>query len=280
MVQLSNGIFMPKIGYGTYKSTDGRDENVILSALEAGYRLLDTAAAYQNECQVGAAIWESGIPRQEIFLTSKVWKTELGYEKTMESFHQSLDRLETDYLDLFLLHWPKPDPDCADWQALDRGSWQALEELYCAGKVRAIGLSNFLPHHIEPLLKTARIRPMVNQLELHVGYLQEVAVGYCKQQGIQVQAWSPLGRSRCLRSPVVCRMAETYGVTPAQLLLAFLLGQGICVIPKATAPERMKENLELPNIDILPEDQWLLRCLPQMGWGGEHPDLPRVMPQE
>ena len=177
---LSNGVKMPKIGFGTYKSTDGSDERVIAQALETGYRLLDTAAAYKNEEQVGKAMARSGIFRKEIFLTSKVWKTNLGYENTKKSFQESLERLQTDYLDLFLLHWPKPDPESADWKELDRESWRALEELYKEGKVRAIGVSNFLPHHLVNIQKTAEIQPMVDQLELHMGYLQEAAVAYCK----------------------------------------------------------------------------------------------------
>lgn len=278
-IVLSNGVKMPMIGYGTYKCTDGSDERILRIALDAGYRLLDTAAAYENEAQVGNAIRESGILREDIFLTSKVWKTNLGYEKTKQSFEESLERLGTDYLDLFLLHWPKPCPESLNWKELDRGSWKALEEFYAQGMVRAIGLSNFLPHHIEALLETATIRPMVNQLELHIGYMQEAAVQYCKAMGIQVQAWSPLGRKRLLEEPIVVKMAEKYNVSPAQFLLAFLLSQNIGVIPKASSPERMRQNLEVPDIEIEAEDIYLLRCLPQIGWGGEHPDLPRVAPQ-
>ncbi len=225
---------------------------------------------------MGKAIKESQIPREEIFLTSKVWKTNLGYEKTKESFEASLKRLGVEYLDLFLLHWPKPDPDCNDWKELDRESWKALEEFYHAGKVRAIGVSNFLPHHLEALMETADVRPMVNQLELHVGYLQEAAVGYCKSWGIQVQAWSPLGRRRVLEEPIVQQMAAKYDVSPAQFLLCFLLQQDLAVVPKASSLERMQQNLELPDLEILAEDLYLLRCLPQIGWGGEHPDLARV----
>lgn len=276
---LSNNVKMPKVGYGTYKSTDGSDERIVRMALEAGYRLLDTAAAYGNEEYVGKAIQESGIPRNEIFLTSKAWKTNLGYEKTKKSFEESLERLKTDYLDLFLIHWPKPDPESTDWKELDQGSWKAMEEFYCQGKVRAIGCSNFLPHHMEALMETATVRPMVNQLELHVGYLQEAAVQYCKKCGIQVQAWSPLGRRRVLEEPMVIKVAEKYKVSPAQFLLRFLLQQDIGVIPKASSVERMRQNLELPEFVIEETDMYLLRCLPQIGWGGEHPDLPRVAPQ-
>lgn len=277
---LSNGVVMPKIGFGTYKSTDGSDERVIGQALKVGYRLLDTAAAYKNEEQVGKAMAQSGISRQEIFLTSKVWKTNLGYEQTKTSFQESLERLQTDYLDLCLLHWPKPDPESTDWKELDRESWRALEELYKEGKVRAIGVSNFLPHHLENIRKTAEIQPMVDQLELHAGYLQEAAVAYCKEHQIQVQAWSPLGRRRIMEQEQVQKMAEKYRVSVAQFLLRFLLQLEIGVIPKASAPERMRQNLELPEFAIEEEDIWFLRGLPQMGWSGEHPDLPRVPAQQ
>lgn len=276
---LQNGIEMPRIGYGTYKCTDGSDERIVRMALESGYRMLDTAAAYENETYVEKAMRESGIPRKEIFLTSKVWKTNLGYEKTKKSLEESLERLQTDYLDLFLLHWPKPDPDCENWKELDRESWKALEEAYHQGKVRAIGVSNFLPHHLEALMETAEEKPMVNQLELHVGYMQEAAVQYSKDMGIQVQAWSPLGRRRVLEEPMVLKMAEKYGVSPAQFLLKFLLQQEICVIPKASSMERMRQNLEIPEFEITGEDMHLLRCLPQLGWSGEHPDLERVPAQ-
>lgn len=276
---LQNGVKMPRIGYGTYKCTDGSDGQVVRMALEAGYRLLDTAAVYENEEYVGKAVRESGIPRKEIFLTSKVWKTNLGYEKTKRSFEESLERLQTEYLDLFLLHWPKPASDTENWKELDRESWKALEEFYHQGKVRAIGVSNFLPHHLEALMETADVRPMVNQLELHVGYLQEAAVQYCKSWGIQVQAWSPLGRRRVLEEPAVVGMAEKYNVSPAQFLLKFLLQQNLGVIPKASSMERMRQNLELPDIEITEEDLCFLRCLPQIGWSGEHPDLERVAPQ-
>ena len=275
-VVLQNGVKMPRIGYGTYKCTDGSDERVVRMALDAGYRMLDTAAFYGNEEYVGKAVRESGIPRKELFLTSKVWKSDLGYEKTKKSVEESLERLQTDYLDLCLIHWPKPDPESTDWKELDRGSWKALEELYHRGTVRAIGVSNFLPHHLEALMEAAEVRPMVYQLELHVGYLQEAAVQYCKSWGIQVQAWSPLGRRRVLEEPMVVEMAQKYQVSPAQFLLGFLLQQNIAVIPKASSMERMRQNLELPEFVITEEDMHLLRCLPQAGWSGEHPDLERV----
>ena len=273
---LRNGVQMPSVGYGTYKTTDNKDEQLISMALEAGYRLLDTAAFYGNEEFIGSAIRKSGIPREELFLTSKVWKTELGYEKTMKSFAQSLKRLGTEYLDLFLIHWPRPDLETKNWKELVQESWKALEDLYRQGKVKSIGVSNFLPHHLEALKETAQVLPMVDQLELHVGYMQEAAVQYCKENGIQVQAWSPLGRRRVLEEPMVLQMAQKYGVSPAQLLLKFLLQQGIAVIPKASSFERMKQNLVDLKFEISFCDLSMLRSLPQCGWSGEHPDLERV----
>ena len=273
---LRNGVQMPSVGYGTYKTTDNKDEQLISMALEAGYRLLDTAAFYGNEEFIGNAIRKSKIPREELFLTSKVWKTELGYEKTMKSFEQALLRLGTEYLDLFLIHWPRPDLETKNWEKLVQESWKALEDLYQQGKIKSIGVSNFLPHHLEVLKETAQVLPMVDQLELHVGYMQEAAVQYCKENGIQVQAWSPLGRRRVLEEPMVLQMAQKYGVSPAQLLLKFLLQQGIAVIPKASSFERMKQNLVDLKFEISFCDLSMLRSLPQCGWSGEHPDLERV----
>ena len=273
---LRNGVQMPSVGYGTYKTTDGKDEQLISMALEAGYRLLDTAAFYENEEFIRNAIRESKIPREELFLTSKVWKTELGYEKTMKSFEQSLLRLGTEYLDLFLIHWPRPDLETKNWERLVQESWKALEDLYQQGKIKSIGVSNFLPHHLEVLKETAQVLPMVDQLELHVGYMQEATVQYCKENGIQVQAWSPLGRRRVLEEPMVLQMAQKYGVSPAQLLLKFLLQQGIAVIPKASSFERMKQNLADLEFEFSFCDLSMLRSLPQCGWSGEHPDLERV----
>ena len=273
---LRNGVQMPSVGYGTYKTTDNKDEQLISMALEAGYRLLDTAAFYGNEEFIGNAIRKSKIPREELFLTSKVWKTELGYEKTMKSFAQSLQRLGTEYLDLFLIHWPRPDLETKNWEKLVQESWKALEDLYQQGKIKSIGVSNFLPHHLEALKETAQVLPMVDQLELHVGYMQEATVQYCKENGIQVQAWSPLGRRRVLEEPMVLQMAQKYGVSPAQLLLKFLLQQGIAVIPKASSFERMKQNLADLEFEISFCDLSMLRSLPQCGWSGEHPDLERV----
>ena len=214
--QLQNGVLLPAIGFGTYKATDGNGKQAISDALETGYRYLDTASFYGNEGEIGEAVKESGIPREELFLASKVWKTEMGYEETKAAFAKTRERLQTDYLDLYLIHWPKKTPEDKNWKVCLKETWHAMEELYEEGRIRAIGVSNFLPHHLEVILEDARIKPMVNQLELHVGYLQMAAVNYCREHDILVQAWSPLGRRRVLEEPVVVSFAEKYQVTPAQ----------------------------------------------------------------
>ena len=164
---LSNGVKIPAAGFGTYKAADGKSAEVISTAIEAGYRCFDTASFYETEGYLAEAIEKSGIPREEFFITSKLWKTEMGYQNAKDAFERSLERLKTDYLDLYLIHWPLPEPGYEDWKRLDIETWQALEELYEAGKVRAIGLSNFLPHHIENLLENCRIKPVSDQLEFH-----------------------------------------------------------------------------------------------------------------
>ncbi|MBQ7934291.1 MAG: aldo/keto reductase [Lachnospiraceae bacterium] len=270
---LLNGVEIPAVGFGTYLATEGNGKQGILNAFAAGYRYLDTASFYKNEEEIGEAIRESGISRKELFLASKVWRTEMGYEETKTAFAASLQRLGTDYLDLYLIHWPKASADTPDWKQRIQDTWRAMEELYEAGQIRAIGLSNFLPHHIEALLETAKVMPMVNQLELHVGYMQEEAVRYSQEKGILVQAWSPLGRRKLLTEPVIQSFASKYQVTVAQLLLGFLDQQGISVIPKASTVERCKENLDIHGFTLSNEDMYFLKCLPQMGWSGEHPDL-------
>lgn len=271
--QLSNGVKLPAVGYGTYLSTDGNGKQVILTALEAGYRYLDTASFYGNEGEIGEAVAESQIPREELFLASKVWKDEMGYEQTKAAFERSLERLKTDYLDLYLVHWPKKAPDDADWKHCLKETWRAMEDLYSEGRIRAIGVSNCLPHHLETLMESAKVKPMINQLELHVGYLQPTAVDYCRKNDILVQAWSPLGRRRVLEDATVLSMAEKYKVTPAQFLLGFLYQEGFSVIPKASAKERMLENQDIFGFTITKEDRYFLECLPQAGWSGEHPDF-------
>ena len=271
--RLSNGVEIPAVGYGSYLSTEGNGKQTIIDVLDAGYRYIDTAMFYQNEAEIGEALAEYDIKREELFLVSKVWHTMLGREKTLQSFEASLKALGTDYLDMFLIHWPMgPDKD-TDWLALQTETWKLMEELYEAGRIRAIGLSNFLPHHIEPLIKNIKILPMLDQLELHVGYMQEYALNYLRSKGIVIQAWSPLGRARVLNDERVLAIAEKHGRSATQILLRYLLDRDIAVIPKASSKERMKQNLDVFDFRLTEEEISYLSCIPETGWSGEHPDM-------
>lgn len=277
---LNNGVEIPCVGYGTYKAADGKSAEVIQMAIEAGYRYFDTASFYETENYLAQAIQESGIKREEFFITSKVWKDEMGYEKTKEAFHLSLNRLNTEYLDMYLIHWPASSVDNEDWKTLNAETWRAMEELYDEGRIKALGVSNFLPHHLDALLESCKIKPTADQIEFHPGYTQEVAIQYCKEHDILVQAWSPIGRMRVLQEPLIGEIAGKYNVSPAQLCLRFSLQRGIIPLPKSSTWERMKQNQELFDFEILEEDMHRLNTLPQTGWSGEHPDRVRVPVKE
>lgn len=278
-VTLNNGVLIPEIGFGTYKATVSDGYRAVSEAIEAGYRHLDTAALYENEEEVGRAVRESGIPREEFFITSKLARYALGYENTKAEFEKSINKLGVDYLDLYLIHWPRPDygdPRFDDWEELDIESWRAMEELYEEGKIRAIGVSNFLPHHLDNLMDNTRVVPAVNQLELHPGYLQQEAVSYCKEKGIAVEAWSPIGRARIMQDALLLELAEKYRTSVAGICLAFDLQEGYIILPKSTHRERMEENLRADSIVISEDDMERIRRMPEAGWSGEHPDRETV----
>lgn len=273
---LYNGVTIPCIGYGTYKAADTNSCDIIATAAKAGYRFFDTASFYGTETFLAEALKQADLPRNKVFITSKVWKAEMGYNETLEAFERTLKNLDTDYLDLYLIHWPRYTLD-GEWKQTCIDTWKAMEELYEAGRVRAIGLSNFLPHHMDVILDNCNIKPMVNQLEVHPGYTQEAAIRYCQERDILVQAWSPLGRQRVLEEPLLIELAAKYDVTPAQICLRFLLQRGINPIPKASSFERMRNNMDIFDFSITTEDMHRLNTLPQTGWSGEHPDFERVM---
>ena len=274
---LNNGVEIPAVAFGTYKAADGKSADVIRAAIGAGYRYFDTASFYGTETYLAEAIRESGIPRREFFIASKLWKDEMGYENVKSAFERTLNNLRTDYLDLYLIHWPLPEPGYKEWRQLDKETWRAMEELYEAGKIRAIGLSNFLPHHIENILKDCRVRPAVDQIEYHPGYSQEAVVNYCRERGILVQAWSPIGRSRVLDEPLVKELAAKYEVSPAQICLKFAVQRNIIPLPKSSSEDRMRENLDLYSFELEQDDIWRLSTMPQTGWSGEHPDRARAV---
>lgn len=273
---LSNGVKIPCVAYGTYKAKDENGADIISAAVEEGYRYFDTASFYETESYVAEAISRSGLPREDFFIATKLWKEEMGYEEALAACERSLKRLNTDYIDLYLIHWPKPTPDYEEWKQLDLDTWRALEKLYKEGKVRAIGVSNFLPHHLDNILENCEVKPMVDQIEYHAGYTQEATVQYCKQHGILVQAWSPISRGRIFHDVTLMELAEKYQVSVAKLALRFCIQNGIVPLPKAASRERMRENMNLFDFAISDEDMNRINTIPQVGWSGEHPDRERV----
>ena len=270
--ELSNGVKIPAIGYGTWKSPDSEvTVEGIKTAVSCGYRHIDTAAVYGNEVRVGKGIAECGIPREELFVTSKVWNTERGYETTLAAFDKTLSDLGLDYLDLYLIHWPAAAHKYDDWEEINRGTWRAMTELYKAGKIRAIGVSNFKPHHLKALMDT-EIKPMVNQIEFHPGYMQDETVQYCRENGILVEAWSPLGNGRVLTNPVLMEIAEKYGRSVAQICLRWCLQHEVLPLSKSVTPSRIEENFRMFDFEISSTDMAAIDSLGEFGWSGNDPD--------
>ena len=254
-LQLSNGFELPILGFGVYQIGD-LDEcrRGVASALDWDYRLIDTAAFYGNERAVGDALRESAIPREEVSLSSKVWIQKSGYEGTMQSFEKTLMNLQTDYLDLYLIHMPY-----GDYQ----GSWRAMEDLYDQGRVRAIGVCNFLPDRLIDLILSSRIAPMVNQIELHPFTQQTALRKVMDEQGVAPMAWAPLakGRRGIFDNPVLMRIGQRYGKTPAQIVLRWLTQQGICAIPKSAHEERIRENHNIADFSLDDDDMHDIRAM-------------------
>lgn len=251
---LKNGLDIPVVGFGTWKTPDGDDAyNSVSEALKAGYRHIDTAAVYGNEESVGKAIKDSGLSREDVFVTSKVWNTERGYDKTIAAYEASLEKLGMDYLDLYLIHWPAIEKQNDDWEELNKESWRALMDLYKDGKVKSIGVSNFQKKHMEAL-KDAEILPMVNQIEFHPGWLQEETRALCKELGILVEAYSPNGNGKLLNDDTLLKIAEKYGKSVAQICIRWTLQHGTLPLPKSVTPEYIKENTEVFDFEISDED--------------------------
>jgi len=242
-VKLHNGVEIPQFGLGVFKVEEGQTViDTVKAALSYGYRSIDTAAIYGNEEGVGTAIKESAISRSDLFITTKLWNDDQGYDRTLKAFETSLRKLDLEYIDLYLIHWPGKD------KYLE--TWKAFERLYAEGLVRAIGVSNFHEHHLEKLLANANEKPTVNQIELHPRLSQENLRDYCKDKDIKVEAWSPLAKGRLLNEPTINYIANKHGKTPAQVILRWHLQNDIIVIPKSITPARLQENADIFDFQL------------------------------
>ncbi|MET7382857.1 aldo/keto reductase [Streptomyces sp. NPDC005526] len=246
---LNNGVEMPQLGFGVWQVPDDEAEQAVGTALEAGYRSIDTAAIYGNEEGTGKAIAASGLPREDVFVTTKLWNSEQGYDSTLRAFDASLDKLGLEYVDLYLIHWPVPAKDAY----VD--TYEALEKLLADGRARAIGVSNFLPEHLERLIDRTSIVPAVNQIELHPHLQQPAARAFHAERGIATEAWSPLGQGKgLLEVPAIVAIARKHGRTPAQVVLRWHLQLGNIVIPKSVTPARIEENIQVFDFSLDDED--------------------------
>ncbi|MFD1676328.1 aldo/keto reductase [Alicyclobacillus fodiniaquatilis] len=253
---LNNGVHMPWFGLGVYKAKAGKEvENAVHHAIELGYRSIDTAALYENEASVGQAVRSSGLKREEIFLTTKVWNTDQGFENTLRAFETSRKKLNVDYVDLYLIHWPGRDKF--------KDTWRALEKLYREKYIRAIGVSNFDVHHLQTLAEDAEFTPAVNQVEYHPRLTQKAVHQYCKEQKIQLEAWGPLMRGRILDHPLLVELAAKYGKTPAQIVLRWDLDTEVVTIPKSVHRDRLEENANVFDFTLSQADIERIRDLNQ-----------------
>ncbi|MCC8097041.1 MAG: aldo/keto reductase [Eubacterium sp.] len=269
---LNNGYKIPCVGFGTWQTPDGETAVTAVSeAIKDGYRHIDTAACYDNEVGVGKGIAASEIEREKLFVTSKVWNTERGYDKTLAAFEKTLSDLRLDYLDLYLIHWPASSSQFENWEEINLETWKAMTELYKAGKIKAIGVSNFLPHHLEALMRT-EVPPMVHQIEYHPGLMQGETVDYCKKNNIVVEAWSPLGTGRMLKNETLKVIAEKYGKRAAQLCIKWCLQNGVIPLPKSITPSRIAENADIFDFTVSKEDMETINAMPYFGGSGLHPD--------
>ncbi len=270
---LNNGIKIPCIGYGTWQAQSGKvavDSGK--EAIKLGYRHIDCAAVYANEKSVGQAIIESGIKREDLFVTSKLWNDYRGYDEALAAFERTLKDLQLDYLDLYLIHWPAAIGKTKDWEAENAQTWRAMEKLYEDGRVKAVGVSNFLVHHLEALKKTAKINIMVDQIEFHPGMMQQKTLDYCKRNDILVEAWSPLGTGKMLGNAVLKKIAGRYDKSVAQLCIRWCIQNDALPLPKSVTPSRILENSQVFDFEISRQDMDTINKMEYFGGSGLDPD--------
>lgn len=264
-VTLINGVDMPQLGLGVYKMTDSEETiQAILHALNVGYKAIDTAAIYENERETGEAIRQSGIPREQLFITSKVWNTDQGYDATLRAFEASLERLGMDYLDLYLTHWPVAETFV--------DTYRAIERLYEEKLIRATGVSNHHIHHLEQVFNVANVKPMVNQIELHPQLTQEPLRSFCNEHDIVITSWSPLARGRLMDELTLQQIGLKYGKTPAQVIIRWHLQHGLVVIPKSVTPSRIQSNIDVKDFELTPEDMMKIDALNRDERTGTNPE--------
>ncbi|WP_163322320.1 aldo/keto reductase [Draconibacterium mangrovi] len=273
---LNDGNELPIIGFGTYKSNEEEGVDAVKFALQNGYRLIDTAAFYFNEEAVGKGIKASGIPREEIIVTTKLWRDCLGYGSAKKEFEKSLKKLDLDYIDLYLIHWPANAKNYNNWQKANADTWRAMEELQAEGKIKSIGVSNFWQEHFDALFKTANVKPAVNQIEFHPGYWQPELTAFCKNHDIVLEAWSPLARGRVFDNKTLQQIAKNHNQSIAKVCLRWITQHHVVVIPKSTTHERILDNLNLFDFELTKEEMNQIDNLPEIGFSGE---LPNIWPE-
>ena len=274
-LKLNDGVEIPCVGYGTFRTDPAVTARAVKDAIQAGFRHIDTAMIYHNEEGVGQGIKASGVDRKNLFITSKLWNTDRGYESTKEAFQKSLDRLGSDYLDLYLIHWPANEKQFGpEASRINAETWRAMEELYEAGKIRAIGLSNFMPHHVAELMKTAKIKPMVDQIEVHPGWSHSEEIKKIQAMNIQVEAWGPLGGqgATVLTNPTMEKIAAAHGKTTAQVSLRWVIQQGVLPLPKSVHVNRIKENMDVFDFELSDAEMAEISALKDLGGQCKDPD--------
>lgn len=269
---LNNKNKIPNIGFGTWHIKSNIAEKVIINALKSGYVHIDTASKYNNEIAIGKAIKKSNIPRNRIFVTSKIWNTDKGYEQTLQAFDKTLNALQLKYIDLYLIHWPITKETIDNWQDVNNETWKAMEKLYKENKIKNLGVSNFRQHHLEPLLKNCKIKPVINQIEFHPGMYQKDTLEYCKKNNILVEAWSPLGSGKVLDNEYLNKIAKKYNKSVAQICIKWCLQNGVLPLPRTTNLDRMVENIDINDFEIDMSDIEYINNMNYFGESGLDPD--------